>query len=367
MRATFTRRRGRAGRLRAALGRRSSVTRPARLPPDARRRAHRRHRRGAGARGRPSTTSTRARTGSSCASARACSRGSPTGRPARSSPRRRRRCPRRSAASATGTTATRGSATRASRSRRSTSAPARDEAEEFVSFMTSSAGGRASGGSLQIMYGIGGEHDLSERELPHLRGWRDSRPVRVGNGAWDQTQLDVYGELLNALYLYREQLGELHPEIQAFVADLADTAARRWRETDAGHVGDARRAAPPPLLEGAVLDRARPRREARARSSGEYAKVEEWAAERDAIRDGDPRARLEREAAGVRAVVRLRRARRRRAADADRRVPAGDRRAHALDHRGDRPRSHRGRPRPALPQRARASTPTASPARRARS
>src|SRR5919106_956335 len=63
-----------------------------------------------------------------------------------------------------------------------------DEAEEFVSFMTSSAGGRAGEGSLQIMYGIGGEHDLSERELPHLRGWRESRPVRVGNGAWDQVQ-----------------------------------------------------------------------------------------------------------------------------------------------------------------------------------
>ena len=60
------------------------------------------------------------------------------------------------------------------------------------------------------------------------RGWRDSRPVRVGNGAWNQVQLDVYGELLNALHLYRERLGDLHPEIQAFVADLADTAARRW-------------------------------------------------------------------------------------------------------------------------------------------
>ena len=83
-----------------------------------------------------------------------------------------------------------------------------DEAEEFVSFMTSSAGGRAGEGSLQIMYGIGGEHDLSERELAHLRGWRDSRPVRVGNGAWDQVQLDVYGELLNSLYLYQEQLGD---------------------------------------------------------------------------------------------------------------------------------------------------------------
>ena len=109
-----------------------------------------------------------------------------------------------------------------------------DEAEEFVSFMTSSAGGRAGEGSLQIMYGIDGRHDLSERVLPHLRGWRDSAPVRVGNGAWDQVQLDVYGELLNSLHLYRERLGELHPEIQAFIADLADTAARRWKEKDSG-------------------------------------------------------------------------------------------------------------------------------------
>src|SRR5207244_7389228 len=65
-----------------------------------------------------------------------------------------------------------------------------DEAEEFISFMPSSAGG---GASLQIMYGIGGEHDLTERELPHLAGWRDSQPVRAGNGAWCQTQLAVYG------------------------------------------------------------------------------------------------------------------------------------------------------------------------------
>src|SRR5215204_6867682 len=96
-----------------------------------------------------------------------------------------------------------------------------DEAVDFVSFMTASAGGAAGeSSSLQIMYGIGGEHDLSERELPHLGGWRNSRPVRVGNGAWGQSQLDVYGELLNALYLYREKLGELHPEIQRFVAEL---------------------------------------------------------------------------------------------------------------------------------------------------
>src|SRR4029079_4997816 len=109
-----------------------------------------------------------------------------------------------------------------------------DEAEEFISFIAIDAGGRAGEGSLQIMYGIGGEHDLSERTLGHLRGWRDSAPVRGGQGAWGHGQIDLYRELLNALHLYRERLGDLHPEIQAFVADVADTAARRWTETDSG-------------------------------------------------------------------------------------------------------------------------------------
>jgi GH15 family glucan-1,4-alpha-glucosidase len=159
-----------------------------------------------------------------------------------------------------------------------------DEAEEFVSFMTSSAGGRAGEGSLQIMYGIGGEHDLSERELSHLRGWRDSRPVRVGNGAWDQVQLDVYGELLNSLYIYRERLGELHPEIQAFAADLADTAARRWRETDSGMWemrGEPRHHLSSKVLCWTALDRA----VKLCPQLGEYAKAEEWTAARDEIRD----------------------------------------------------------------------------------
>ena len=159
-----------------------------------------------------------------------------------------------------------------------------DEAQEFVSFMTSSAGGRASEGSLQIMYGIGGEHDLTERELPHLRGWRDSAPVRVGNGAWGQTQLDVYGELLNSLYLYREQLGELHPEIQRFVADLANTAARRWRERGAGMWemrGEPRDHLSSKVLCWVALDRAI----ALAPHLGEHANVEHWKAEREQIRE----------------------------------------------------------------------------------
>jgi len=157
-----------------------------------------------------------------------------------------------------------------------------DEAANFVSFMTSSAGGTA-GHSLQIMYGIGGEHDLSERELPHLRGWRDSAPVRVGNGAWDQTQLDVYGELHNALYIYREQLGDLHPEIQHFVADLADTAARRWTERDAGMWemrGELRHHLSSKVLCWTALDRA----VKLADRLGDHARHAEWATARDEIR-----------------------------------------------------------------------------------
>jgi GH15 family glucan-1,4-alpha-glucosidase len=159
-----------------------------------------------------------------------------------------------------------------------------DEAGEFVSFMTSSAGGRASERSLQIMYGIAGEHDLTERELPHLRGWRDSSPVRVGNGAWGQTQLDVYGELLNSLYLYREQLGDLHMEIQAFVADLANTAARRWRERGAGMWemrGEPRHHVSSKVLCWVALDRAI----MLAPQLGVHANVEHWTAERDQIRE----------------------------------------------------------------------------------
>jgi GH15 family glucan-1,4-alpha-glucosidase len=159
-----------------------------------------------------------------------------------------------------------------------------DEADEFVSFMTSSAGGRVDD-KLQIMYGIDGRHDLAERELPHLRGWRDSRPVRVGNGAWDQTQLDVYGELLDAIHLTQDRLGELHPEIQRFVADLADAAARRWIEADAGMWemrGEPQHHLSSKVLCWVALDRAIKL----APKLGEHrAKAERWLVERERIRD----------------------------------------------------------------------------------
>ncbi len=79
-----------------------------------------------------------------------------------------------------------------------------DEAKQFFEFLAGAAVHQLQEtGDLQIMFGVNGERDLTERELPHLSGWRGSRPVRVGNGAWTQRQLDVYGELLSALHRLR--------------------------------------------------------------------------------------------------------------------------------------------------------------------
>jgi GH15 family glucan-1,4-alpha-glucosidase len=110
-----------------------------------------------------------------------------------------------------------------------------DEALKFFSWMTGAVASQIGDGrDLQIMFGIGGEHDLSERTLPHLSGWRDSRPVRVGNGAWNQRQLDVYGELLDAAYRLRDQLSEIDEATRAFLVQVADAAAARWQEQDQG-------------------------------------------------------------------------------------------------------------------------------------
>ena len=110
-----------------------------------------------------------------------------------------------------------------------------DEATDFFSYMAGASASQLRRGSdLQIMFGIGGERDLSERTLPHLSGWRNSRPVRVGNGAWDQRQIDVYGELLNAAYRLSEQWTVLDPATREFLVAVADAAAVRWEETDQG-------------------------------------------------------------------------------------------------------------------------------------
>ncbi|MGW2557256.1 glycoside hydrolase family 15 protein [Streptomyces sp. NPDC001635] len=109
------------------------------------------------------------------------------------------------------------------------------EKNRFFDFLARAAATQLDRGvDLQIMYGIGGEHDLSERLLPHLTGWRNSRPVRIGNDAWRQRQLDVYGELLDAAHGCLPPGDRLAPPTRAFLVQAADAAARRWTEPDQG-------------------------------------------------------------------------------------------------------------------------------------
>jgi GH15 family glucan-1,4-alpha-glucosidase len=110
-----------------------------------------------------------------------------------------------------------------------------DEAGDFFAFMaTATAATPGPDTPLQIMFGVGGEHDLTERVLPHLRGWRDSRPVRVGNGAWCQEQIDVYGEVLDAAYRLAGKIDLTDGDLRAFLVAAADGAAARWRQADQG-------------------------------------------------------------------------------------------------------------------------------------
>jgi GH15 family glucan-1,4-alpha-glucosidase len=86
---------------------------------------------------------------------------------------------------------------------------------------------------LQVLYGLDGSPDAAERELP-LAGYCGSRPVRIGNGAVDQRQLDIYGDLLQTVYLYVERGFELDPDTGARLAETADHVCRIWREPDRG-------------------------------------------------------------------------------------------------------------------------------------
>jgi GH15 family glucan-1,4-alpha-glucosidase len=157
------------------------------------------------------------------------------------------------------------------------------EAGKFFGFLAYTAASQLQRGlDLQIMFGVGGEHDLSERELPHLAGWRESRPVRVGNGAWNQRQLDVYGELLGAAQRLADQLGEPDRVTRQFLAAAADMAASRWQEKDQGIWeirGEPRDFLYSKLMCWTALDRAI----ALAPQLGAEDRVQEWTAAREKI------------------------------------------------------------------------------------
>jgi alpha,alpha-trehalase len=110
------------------------------------------------------------------------------------------------------------------------------EAIEYFAFVMEAAGaGSAGQPHLQIMYGIGGERDLTERTLDHLSGYRNSRPVRVGNGAWDQQQNDVWGMLLDAVDTYlRFGAAQIANQTWEMLASLVDQAISHAGDGDQG-------------------------------------------------------------------------------------------------------------------------------------
>jgi alpha,alpha-trehalase len=88
---------------------------------------------------------------------------------------------------------------------------------------------------LQIMYGIGGERDLTEKTLDHLSGYRGARPVRVGNGAWNQQQHDVWGMILDALDVqFHQAASQIVMPVWEGLAGFVDAALQHWREPDQG-------------------------------------------------------------------------------------------------------------------------------------
>jgi pentatricopeptide repeat protein len=111
------------------------------------------------------------------------------------------------------------------------------EAHAFVEFAERAAREHEHRGdqrALQIVYGLHGETELDEAELPNLEGYRRSAPVRTGNGAVDQLQLDVFGELISAVYELVRTGDDVAADILEFLPRLADDACASWREPDYG-------------------------------------------------------------------------------------------------------------------------------------
>jgi alpha,alpha-trehalase len=105
------------------------------------------------------------------------------------------------------------------------------EANDYFYFLTDLAEEES---DLQIMYGIGGERELTEQVLDHLSGYDGARPVRIGNAAWDQRQHDVWGVLLDSVYLHVRSGDELDERRWSILAPQVDAALEHWREPDQG-------------------------------------------------------------------------------------------------------------------------------------
>jgi GH15 family glucan-1,4-alpha-glucosidase len=109
-----------------------------------------------------------------------------------------------------------------------------EEAKGFINWLGSRCQRSKPDGSLQLMYGIDGRQDLREETLDHLDGYRGSRPVRLGNGAYDQLQLDIYGELMDAVYLYNKHGSPISYDLWTHLRVLINWVCDNWQNEDEG-------------------------------------------------------------------------------------------------------------------------------------
>ena len=157
-----------------------------------------------------------------------------------------------------------------------------EEAHAYVAWLKRTTAGRAR--ELQIMYGVGGERLLPEVELDWLEGYRGSRPVRIGNGAYSQFQLDVFGELLDTVWVYRRHGGEIDDTLWEFLGRIAGAVIDLWREPDQGIWeirGEPRHFTYSKVMAWVALDRV----VRIAELDGREGALDEWRANRDELRE----------------------------------------------------------------------------------
>lgn len=109
-----------------------------------------------------------------------------------------------------------------------------EEAGAFMRWIEARCSELNADGSLQIMYGIDGRHTLTEESLPHFEGYKQSSPVRIGNGAYDQLQLDIYGELMDSVYLYNKYGEPISYDFWTNLVRLLEWVCRNWHLKDEG-------------------------------------------------------------------------------------------------------------------------------------
>ena len=220
------------------------------------------------------------------------------------------------------------------------------EANDFFDFVLEMA---STDDQIQVMYGVGGERTLTETTLDHLFGYDGARPIRVGNDAYRQKQHDVWGAMLDSVYLHTRSRDRLDEWVWPILTRQVEQARRHWREPDRGIWeirGKPRHFTSSKVMCWVALDRGA--KLARLRHDDELAA--EWQKEADEIHR-DVLEHGARQARRLHAGVRLRRAGRVAAAPAAGALPATGRRADSGDGQGDRRRADGRRAGAPLPRR----------------